>query len=36
MDQVVRGLVEHDVAHLAQLVETRSRVTAIPQGGDVA
>ena len=36
MDQVVRGLVVHDVAHLAQLVETRSRVTAIPQGGDVA
>ncbi|MDQ3529964.1 MAG: DinB family protein [Actinomycetota bacterium] len=36
MDQVVRVLVEHDVAHLAQLVEARSRVATIPRGGDVA
>lgn len=36
MDQVVRVLVEHDVAHLAQLVEARRRVATIPRGGDVA
>ncbi len=36
MDQVVRVLVEHDVAHLAQLVETRSRVATIPRGGNIA
>jgi uncharacterized damage-inducible protein DinB len=33
MVQLVRGLVEHDVAHLAQLVDTRSRASAA-QGED--